>query len=191
MKTKNSPDKSHAVADDVETAAVIDEPTAAKVAPKAKTVSTSAPAGEWAIEHSAPHNYADMAKIAAGLLVGVLALMVFLLSVGLQHPKPLLRSFLYASLIALGLNLLFYQLGVMLEARHAAKAHAVKDAVDEAAAKTVAGSARRTLGAVRIVQQLLFALAIVATVGFAIEASQLFFVTAAAQTQAQTQTQAQ
>ncbi|MBW4061148.1 hypothetical protein HJC99_01060 [Candidatus Saccharibacteria bacterium] len=144
---------------------------------KEATVSTAAPKGDWAIERTASHHYSDMAKISAGLFIGVLALMVFLLSVGLQHPKPLIRDFLYIALVALGLNLLFYQLGQIMEAAAIAKS---KTSADGA-------KARHTLGGVRIVQQLIFAVAIVATVGFAIAASQLFFVAAATQTQPQTQ----
>lgn len=145
---------------------------------KEATVSSAKPATEMMLEHSAGHHYSDMAKMSAGLLVGVLALMTFLLSVGLQHPKPMIRSFLYASFIALGLTLLVYQLGCLLEARAAAKAHG-------AAAEVT--SSRRSLAMVRVLQQFVFAVAIIATVGFAIAASQLFFVTPQAQTQQQSQ----
>lgn len=154
---------------------------------KAASVSSAKAKTEWSIEHSAAHNYADMAKISAGLLVGVLALMVFLLSVGLQHPKPMIRSFLYLSFAALGLNLIFYQIGCLVEAKAAAKQAAVKDAVDADAAKAEAAKSRRSLGAVRVIQQIIFTLAIVGTVGFALAASQLFFVSVQSQTQSQSQ----
>jgi hypothetical protein len=144
---------------------------------------------DWAIEHSGAHHYSDMAKMSAGLLIGVLALMVFLLSVGLQHPKPLLRSFLYVALASLGLSLLFYQLGVLVEGSFLAKGHAAHKALDHKDSSEKVAKSRRTLGATRVVQQLIFAIAIIATVGFAIEASQLFFVTAAAPAQSQGQSQ--
>ena len=174
MKTKNSP-----------TTVVEEKPTVVEEAvvpaeTKAASVSSSKAKGEWAIEHSAAHTYADMAKITAGMLVGVLALMTFLLSVGLQHPKPLIRNFLYVSYATLGLSLLLYQVGVLFESR-VSKKHAATDG-------KVAES-RRQLGVVRVLQQLVFAAAVISTIGFAIAASQLFFVTAQPAAQPQTTTQ--
>jgi multisubunit Na+/H+ antiporter MnhC subunit len=164
MKTKNSP-----TTETAEVIEVVEETTS--VEPTTSTVSTPKVSGEWAIEHSPSHHYSDMAKITAGLLVGVLALMTFLLSVGLQHPKPMIRNFLYVSFVALGVSLIFYQIGTFFEAR--------------AMAKGSKPSTRRQLGVVRVLQHVVFATAIVATIGFALSASQLFFVTAQTQTQAQ------
>ena len=137
----------------------------------ASTVSTAKPEPSLAVVRSSSHHYTDMAKITAGLFVGVLALMVFLLSVGLQHPKPMIRGFLYTAFVSLGLSLLAYQIGVMVESR--------------ATAKGADASGAKSLAAVRMIQQLIFAVAVISTVGFAIVASQLFFVPAAAATQTQ------
>ena len=154
--------------------ATTDKATTSEAKAAASTTSSKRKA-DWAIAHAPAHTYTDLAKISAGLLIGVLALMVFLLSVGLQHPKPMIRSFLYISFVALGLNLLLYQLGTLIEGKLGAKGTG-----PEAAA-----SSRQTLGVVRVLQQLIFAVAIIGTVGFALSASQLFFVTPQAQTQGQ------
>lgn len=93
---------------------------------------------------------AHLATLSAGLLIGVLALMTFLLSVGLQHPKTDLSVSLYLAISLLGLNLVVY--GV-------------------SAGVSSAGSAK----AIRIIQQVCFTLSVLAVVGFALTASHVFF----------------
>lgn len=130
----------------------------------------------WPLNHQF---YAELIRINSWLFVGLLALMTFLLSVGLQRPKVNFSSFLYASIIASGLNFILYLVGQMaLESYHtralAAEAPSLKgDDVKAAVAKR--DRAFMTLRVARVVQQVVFVAAVVAVAGLAIVAARLFF----------------
>ena len=92
----------------------------------------------------------ELARISGILLVGLLAIMTFLLSAGLQHPHIWFNIFFYASLATLALNLVLFAVGNLLQP----------------------SPARATF---RIVQQGAFIVSILAVTGFMIMASMLFF----------------
>ncbi len=115
--------------------------------------------------------YSELARLSTWLFIGVLALMTFLLTVGLQHPQKPFSEFVYASLIVLPLGLLFYVLGQMIQMR--------QDGVSKKS------SMDAWLKAVRMLQQLLFILSLVAVTGFGIVAAHIFFAPPAASSQVQ------
>jgi vacuolar-type H+-ATPase subunit I/STV1 len=124
----------------------------------------------------------EIAKLTTGLLIGILALMTFLLSVGLQHPKTDIEIFMYGSLGTLGLGLLAYEIGSMLKMRAkmlGAKA-APKDKEAAAALKTKQESAQKTVMVAYVIQRVIFILSIIAVVGFGVVATELFFPAAVA-----------
>jgi hypothetical protein len=98
--------------------------------------------------------YANIARISALLLVALLAMTTFLLTAGLQHPKPFFTIFFYLALGSLGLNLILYAVGMLL-------------------AGDQPGNVK--LAPLRYVQQGVFILSIVGLVGFAVATSMLFF----------------
>lgn len=121
--------------------------------------------------------YSELARITTGLLVGVLALMTFLLSVGLQHPKTTIEVSVYASFVTLGLGLLAYVWVALAESRHLSKSAVLvdlkKEELDKAHAE--ADKALKNLQLARQVQVVLFVLSVIAIVAFAIFSIQLFF----------------
>lgn len=92
----------------------------------------------------------ELARISSILLVGLLAIMTFLLSAGLQHPHLWFNIFFYAALGTLALNLVLFATGNLLKP-----------------------SPARVI--FRIVQQAAFIVSILAVTGFMIMASLLFF----------------
>ena len=134
--------------------------------------------------------YSELARTSSFLLVGTIALMTFLLSVGLQHPKVDLSIFLYSTLVILGLNLVAYVLGHLMHERVMMKAMAIESTKDKNELEvltTAKKQAHKQLKVMRVVQQVLFILGVIAVVGFAIIASQLFFAAATAQPTTATQ----
>jgi len=95
--------------------------------------------------------YGEMTRIVTTLFVGVLALMTFLLTVGLQRPHGNFKWALYTALALLPLNLLAFVFGQLL------------------------GDNAKRLRVVRFVQILLFVLAVLAVAWFAYTAAQFFF----------------
>jgi hypothetical protein len=55
--------------------------------------------------------YTELIRIVAGLFVGLLALMTFLLTVGYSRPHANFSWALYSSIITLALNLITYVVG--------------------------------------------------------------------------------
>lgn len=102
--------------------------------------------------------YRELASLSAWLFIGTLALMTFLLTVGLQHPQKPFSEFVYSTLIILPLNLFFYVMAQMVLMRP-----------DEGK------SMMAWVKAFRMVQQLLFILGLVAITGFGIVAAHIFF----------------
>jgi|GEM_PF-6161733 len=124
------------------------------------------------------HHYSEIARITTGLFVGVLALMTFLLTAGLQHPQPLFSWFIYISLIALPLNLIVFTLA------HSLQQKALTGADPKAKADAGSWSGLR---ATRLIQQIIFVLSIIAVTGLALVAAHIFFSPPPAASQQQTQ----
>src|SRR6185312_7881152 len=112
------------------------------------------------------HYYNELIRIVTILFVGVLALMTFLLTVGLQRPHGMFKEALYTAVVILPLNLLAYVFGHLF-------AEQTKEAVAVSDAKATA--ARKRLRVMRFVQQLLFLLAVLAVAWLAFAAAQFFF----------------
>lgn len=113
--------------------------------------------------------YNELNRVISVLFVGVLALMTFLLTVGLQRPHGMFKNALYTAVVLLPLNLLAYVFGHLF----AAQAEEAKFAADGDAAKVV--SARKRLRVIRFIQQVLFMLAVLAVAWVAFSAAQFFF----------------
>jgi hypothetical protein len=130
----------------------------------------------WPLNHNF---YSELIRINSWLFVGLLALMTFLLSVGLQRPKVNFSSFLYAAIITLGLNFILYVLGQLAHERYASRSLLVEDPKlkgdDVKKANAKRDQAFMMLRVTRVVQQVVFVVGIVAIVGLAIVAAQLFF----------------
>src|SRR5476651_1894151 len=62
--------------------------------------------------------YTELARFTTGLFVGALALMTFLLSVGLQHPKTTIEVSIYVTFVTLALALLAYVLSSVAESQY-------------------------------------------------------------------------
>jgi hypothetical protein len=97
--------------------------------------------------------FLDLARMSTGLLVGVLALMTFLLTVGLQKPVKPFEPVFYATVTLLGLNLVLYAVSNGLQTKVPAK----------------------TLRVIRLLQQLVFVLGVIAVVTLMIVSSRIFF----------------
>jgi uncharacterized membrane protein len=119
------------------------------------------------LEHmGGQHYYTELIRIISVLFVGVLALMTFLLTVGVQRPHASFAWALYTAIGVLTLNLLAYVFGHMF-------ADQVKQANADDKAKFAL--ARKRLKMVRFTQQLLFMLAVLAVAWMAVEAAHFFF----------------
>jgi len=119
------------------------------------------------------HHYSEIARITTGLFVGVLALMTFLLTAGLQHPQPLFSWFIYISLVALPLNLIIFTI-----------AHSVQQST---ATPDTTATGWTGLRIIRLIQQIVFALSIIAITGLALVSAHIFFSPPPAASQQQTQ----
>src|SRR5579872_3559408 len=129
------------------------------------------------------HYYSELTRISAWLFIGVLALMTFLLSVGLQHPKVDLTVSLYSSIIVLALSLIMSVVshgchGLLIGAKIKLDVATDKDAQKRLQAKVTRAS--RALRISQLSQQVLFVLSVIAVASLAVTAVQLF--TAAAST---------
>jgi hypothetical protein len=131
------------------------------------------------------HFYSEMIRIVTGLYVGVLALMTFLLTVGLQKPHNDFKWALYTAIVVLSLNLLAYLGGHMffIKATEAQKNVAVSDNKEDkekesdksTKSTSAAESAHKQLKMMRMIQKILFVLAILAVAWLAIATAQFFF----------------
>ena len=118
--------------------------------------------------------YTELIRIIAGLFVGVLALMTFLLTVGFQRPHVDFAWALYASIATLGLNLVGYVAAHMFAPKCLPRpVDADGNALEkyDVACKRV--SKRRK--AVQLVQQLLFILAVLSVTWLAVSTAHFFF----------------
>jgi hypothetical protein len=112
------------------------------------------------------HFYSEIARLVSTLFVGVLALMTFMLTVGVQRPKGLFAPALYAAIIFLPLNLLAFVFGQLF-------ADMAKQAKFGSEKKLTV--ARKRLRVMRFMQMLLFILAVLSAAFLAYAASQFFF----------------
>ena len=112
--------------------------------------------------------FSELARLNTWLFLGVMALMTFLLTVGLQHPQKPFSMFIYSCLIILPLGLLVYVVGQGMQ---------------------MMKKPSNWLGAVRALQVLLFVLGLVAVAGFGLVSAHIFFAPAPAQSQTQAQPQ--
>jgi len=152
--------------------------------------------------HLANRYQLELARISAWLFLGVLALMTFLLTVGLQHPQPLFSYFCYSSIIILPLNLLIFAITNLLSMSQMTEPAAVKsgdkkvedkaddksDSDDDKPARKTAASKRNAgsmawIKALRLTQQLLFILSLIAVTGLGLVSAHIFFAPPAASQQ--------
>jgi len=131
---------------------------------ESKTASKTEPKPERPVPAAPPvphrpltgHYYSNIASISALLLVALLAMTTFLLTAGLQHPRLFFTIVFYLALGSLGLNLILYAVGMLLNGDQP-------------------GAAKPQLPMLRYFQQGVFILSIVALIGFAVATSMLFF----------------
>lgn len=132
------------------------------------------------------HFYTELVRIVTGMYVGVLALMTFLLTVGFQRPHNDFKYALYTTITVLTLNLLAYLAGHMFFLKHVAtpKDEATEDKKDKDKDKETVSTAssvsaweksRRQLKMMRLIQQVLFVLAVLSVAWLAIATAQFFF----------------
>lgn len=134
--------------------------------------------------------YSELNRVIAILFAGILALMTFLLTVGVQRPHQGFSWALYSAIIVLSLNLIAFMAGHMFHGEYVAAAVAadggaeVKDDDEDGKkaldAKRVA--ALKRLKMVRLVQQALFIVGVACVAWFAISAAHFFFSIPAAPT---------
>lgn len=135
---------------------------------------------------SSSRHYSEIARITAGLFIGVLALMTFLLTAGLQHPQNLFSFFVYASLVALPLGLVAFTIG------HSVQQMSKPAEINPKAKGDTQPSTWTALKITRLIQQLLFVISIIAVTGLALVSAHIFFAPPAVPAGAgQAQTQAQ
>lgn len=149
---------------------------------------------ELMFHHPKQRFYSELIRIVSMMYVGVLALMTFLLTVGFQRPHANFSWALYTTIVTLTLNLLAYVFGHMFFLKHmstpkgASVAATVDkkdddDADDEPGTKKVASTksisawekSQRQLQVMRMVQQVLFVLAVLSVAWLMIATAQFFF----------------
>ena len=153
-----------------------------------KSVSPAMATSLMRANHQDSKFYGELAKVTALLFVGTLALMTYLLSVGLQHPKVALSRALYASFGALAAGLVMFAVGHVFRNEADLKLMTVEhpSAKGEELTKLweAAFTATARLRIVRLIQVLVFVIAVIAVAYFAFTASKLFFDIAATQSAA-------
>lgn len=108
--------------------------------------------------------YLELARMTTGLLIGVMALMTFLLTVGLQHPQKPFAAIFYTTVGLLVANLLVFVGG------QSANQMALT-ATTDAKAK----SGKVWAGRMQMLQQLLFVASILAVLALIIVSAHIFF----------------
>ena len=117
---------------------------------------------------SAQRYYYELARMTTGLFIGVMALMTFLLTVGLQHPQKPFEPVFYTTVSVLAASLIFFVIGNM------AQQMLMKQKMSEAAEGKIK-QAKMMLKTVRILQQLLFVASVVAVLVFVMVSGHIFF----------------
>ena len=108
--------------------------------------------------------YLELARMSTGMLIGVMALMTFLLTVGLQHPQKPFAAIFYTTVSLLVANLLVF---VMSQSAN----QMAMTAKTEAKAK----SAELWTGRMRMLQQLVFVASVLAVLALIIVSAHIFF----------------
>jgi hypothetical protein len=153
------------------------------------------------------HQYfVELTRIVTFLFVGVLALMTFLLTVGFQRPHADFSYAMYTAIIVLALNLVAYAVGHMffmnvmanrptLEAESAVVDDKVKEDKDDSSdvvkssstsSKSKFEAAKARLRVMRVIQQVLFLVAVLAVAWLALATAHFFFTIPAASSAATT-----
>lgn len=147
--TPNSPDATSTPSTTVPVPAPAEPivPASVPVPPVEKVV---VPAEPMPASPMVVHYYTELARISAGLFVGVLATMTFLLTVGYSRPHDVFAWSLYASIGILGLSLVSYVFGHM-------------------------SRGGKGLHMIHLIQQVLFVLGVIAVVVMALSAANFFF----------------
>lgn len=127
--------------------------------------------------------YSELSRFSTWMFSSVIVAMTFLLLAGLRSPHVLLLVFMYGALGAFSLSLLAYLLAHWFKAQLMMKKESCEKAKQEGDDKLERlekekVQAKKWLKVVRVSQQVLFAIGLVAIVGFSIEVSLLFFVPA-------------
>jgi uncharacterized membrane protein YbhN (UPF0104 family) len=129
----------------------------------------------------AQHYYSELMRMITILFVGVLALMTFLLTVGFQRPHADFSYALYTTIIALGLNFLAFVvaqvffLDVMGQKKAELATEDKKDKEDKKEGKSKLEKAKARLRVMRIIQQVLFVIAVASVVWLALATAHFFF----------------
>lgn len=118
--------------------------------------------------------YAEIARMSALLLSSILAMLVFMLIVGVQNPATNIKPLLSAALISLGASLIICVFGNIFAERTAAntispKKSGVKDL------KSRSDKMSKRLGIFRLFQQGVFIVSIVSTVLLALAVTQFLY----------------
>jgi len=121
--------------------------------------------------------YTELIRVVSILYVGVLALMTFLLTAGLQKPHADFSYALYTSIVVLALNLVAYVAGHMARAQFDANCVAADngEGSELKALEDKRDSSKRMLKSIRIVQNILFVVAVIAVTWLALATAQFFF----------------
>jgi hypothetical protein len=134
--------------------------------------------------------HAELTRFSTWLFASIMVTMTFLLLAGLRNPRTLLVVFMYVAIASFALVVLIHPLlhlwnGQLMtavqEAESAvpAKARSKKAAAEAAAASSPTAGLESRVKVLRVAQQVLFVVGLLATVGFAVEVSLYLFVTAA------------
>lgn len=134
---------------------------------------TTAKAADWSVtkHHGLVERYyLELARMSTFLLVGVMALMTFLLTVGLQHPQKPFAPIFYTTVSLLVVNLILFVITEMI-------AHSIWN-LDEMHEKF--GAAQKMLNRLRMLQQFIFVLSILSVLALIIISAHIFFAPPAA-----------
>jgi len=127
--------------------------------------------------------YSELMRMVTMMFVGVLALMTFLLTVGVQRPHADFSYALYTAIIALSLNFVAYVAAHIFyldvvgqkQAEIASDEKGKKDKDDKKGEKTKLDKAKGRLRVMRVLQQVLFVAAVCAVAWLALATAHFFF----------------
>ena len=139
-----------------------------------KKVTTTAKTADWTdvkVHGLIGRYYLELARMTTGLLIGVMALMTFLLTVGLQHPQKPFAAIFYTCVSLLVVSLLVF---VMAQSA----SQMALTAETDAKVKSAQVWAKR----MRMLQQALFILSILAVLALILISAHIFFAPPAAST---------
>jgi len=122
---------------------------------------------DWSAKawHISSRYYLELARLTTGLFIGVMALMTFLLTVGLQHPQKPFEPIFYTTVSILAFGLIMYVIG------HLAQQMVMQAGDNDAKLK----KAKKMLMIVRTLQQVVFVLSILAVLALVLVSGHIFF----------------